>query len=124
MSAQCMDYILSQPESVKNTMLELREIILGVNPNIRERFTYGGVFFETTSLFCYLGKTSKNKVYISFVQGERMGEKFPFLDGKGVTATRKYYYDPDTPNFEELEELLNYAIELSRFKLPWLKKKD
>jgi hypothetical protein len=109
------EFYLKQEDSVKETMLALRDIILKQDENITHELKYGMPFFcYKGKMFCYFWKHKQHKQpYIGFVEGKLFDE--PFMLQEKRSRMKVFLIDPnvDLP-IEQIELLLHKALNFYR----------
>jgi Domain of unknown function (DU1801) len=105
------NFYLRQDETIKGTLLALREIILQQDKDITNAWKYGMPFFcYKGKMFCYLWVHKKyRQPYIGIVEGKRFNE--PFLIQESRSRMKIMLLDPnkDLPH-RRIESILRKAL--------------
>ncbi|WP_430401799.1 DUF1801 domain-containing protein [Fluviicola sp.] len=105
------EFYLKQEDSVKETMLALRDFVLKQDTNITHELKYGMPFFcYKGKMFCYFWTHKLYKQpYIGFVEGKLFEE--PFMLQEKRSRMKIFLIDPnvDLP-IERIELLVQKAL--------------
>lgn len=107
------DFYLNQAESVKETFLALKEIILKQDKDITHVLKYGMPFFcYKGKMFCYLWIHKKLKQpYIGIVEGKHFEEPFLIQEKRSRMKIMMLNSNEDLP-LKQIESIIQKAINL------------
>lgn len=90
----------------------LRHFILSVDPEIREKISYGIPFFYKEKNICYLNPVAAG-IDLGFVKGSKFKRAFPGIEMKNRKKVRTIYLqNADTIDFELLLSAFHEALSL------------
>ncbi len=89
------NYFLSLPEPEQSCLLFVRQLILGFNKAISERWRYNTPFYYYKEKWmCYISYQKKQKtIYLGFVHGHHLKHKKLLSEGR--KQIKVYYLNPD-----------------------------
>ncbi len=109
------NFYQQEEETVKETLLALRQIILQQDKDVSRAWKYGMPFFcFKGKMFCYLWVHKKYKQpYIGVVEGKRFNESFLMQEGRSRMKIMLIDPNKDLP-LQQIENLLQKALDLYR----------
>lgn len=111
-SSDIQNYVDSLSELQKSLILEIREVVLNVNPSIEESIKWGSICFHLNGNLCGY-RVAKAHVTLLFFEGAALDDKGKILSGTGAKA-RTFKYDGKNPiPIENLKDLVQQAIALN-----------
>lgn len=105
---------LRHDEPTRSCLFALRELIIGMNPDVRTSLSYGmSTFYVGKQRFCYLWvDKSDGRPYIGFIDGNRMNH--PRLETGERSRMSIFRIDPEADlEVSEIQGLLHEAIRIA-----------
>lgn len=103
------DYVSGLTDFQRELVLNMREVILSVDSNIKEGIKWGSIAFYNNKNICGY-RVAKGHVTLLFMEGASLEDKHNILSGTGAKARTIKVTKSDEINMEGIKDLVQQAL--------------